>query len=514
MNDVKKFLSNRHAPMILVLMISLVAGLWIVRDYGVAWDETDIYKYSNDVLQAYSLVPHTVPQQDYPAILNLYGPAYFTLANLLSRPLMAVSPAWSNINAWHFVYFLTFLAGALILYLLADRWMSRWAAFGSALLFLTQPLFWGHAFINPKDIPFMTFFLASIYLGLRMVAAPARTTEKIFWTVIAGIMLGAATSMRVVGPLAGFLVGVYAWLKDRRQVVKYLLPYAVIGAAASYVTWPYLWKAPVGNFLEILRTMANFQTAGNTLFWGELYKADQLPWYYFPTMFSLQLTEPLLLFALTGLVVLVMVFPEKQDQEAVWLLAGWVIIPAIIMFAGDLPRYAKARQLFFMLPPAFLAAGWGMDFVLKKLPAALPGILLPLVLVLPGIYSMVRLHPYEYIYYNALIGGTGGAYRLFNMDYRDISFKEATEYLDQVAPRGAYIRVLGPLNLAQPYARPDLRLSQDSSAAGNFDYAIIPTRGNRDERVCQDATNVVYTVGRLGAVFAKVIKLSLGEQCN
>ncbi len=42
------------------------------------------------------------------------------------------------------------------------------AAFGATLLFITQPLFWGHAFINPKDIPLFSLFLLSVYLGMRM----------------------------------------------------------------------------------------------------------------------------------------------------------------------------------------------------------------------------------------------------------------------------------------------------------------------------------------------------------
>jgi len=42
---------------------------------------------------------------------------------------------------------------------------------GTTLLFSTQPLLWGHAFINPKDIPFLAFFLASVTVGIYMVDA-------------------------------------------------------------------------------------------------------------------------------------------------------------------------------------------------------------------------------------------------------------------------------------------------------------------------------------------------------
>lgn len=45
------------------------------------------------------------------------------------------------------------------------------------LLFNTQPLIFGHAFINPKDIPFLSFFLVSVTLGLYMVDA-VKADEK------------------------------------------------------------------------------------------------------------------------------------------------------------------------------------------------------------------------------------------------------------------------------------------------------------------------------------------------
>ena len=64
--------------------------------------------------------------------------------------------------------FITFVAGIYAFYLLARRWMSAWAAFAATLLFAAQPVFWGHAFISPKDIPFLSAFLISLVLGLRM----------------------------------------------------------------------------------------------------------------------------------------------------------------------------------------------------------------------------------------------------------------------------------------------------------------------------------------------------------
>src|SRR4030067_713800 len=67
--------------------------------------------------------------------------------------------------------FLSLLLGLSFFYIICLRLMNKWTAFSTTLLFGTQPLIWGHAFINPKDIPFMAFFLGSLATGLAMVDA-------------------------------------------------------------------------------------------------------------------------------------------------------------------------------------------------------------------------------------------------------------------------------------------------------------------------------------------------------
>ncbi len=174
----KNISRNSYLSILAMLAVSLAIGLFTIKDYGQSWDEPTIYKYSDYAIHAYQYFFHPQSLANFPGDLNFYGTAYFILANFLSRILMALIPAWSVVNAWHFVYFLTFLGGVLVLYLFARRWMGPWAASGAALLLLSQPLFWGHAWMNPKDTPFMTFFLCSVYLGFAMVDAPLRSPRS------------------------------------------------------------------------------------------------------------------------------------------------------------------------------------------------------------------------------------------------------------------------------------------------------------------------------------------------
>ena len=57
--------------------------------------------------------------------------------------------------------------------------------------------------------------------------------------------MGLATSIRIAGPLAGGLVSVYAIARARRWAFMPLLGYWTVAGMAMYLTWPYLWGAPL-----------------------------------------------------------------------------------------------------------------------------------------------------------------------------------------------------------------------------------------------------------------------------
>lgn len=151
-----------------LLIVALFIGLITVRQYGESWDELQFFKYADRALQAYSTWPRsgTVPLTGN--TYDNYGPAYVMLVALGARLLSPIIP-WMTSDLRHLLYFITWLVGIWAFHALARRWLTEAAAFGAVLLFASQPLFWGHSFISPKDIPFLTFFLLSLEFGFRMV---------------------------------------------------------------------------------------------------------------------------------------------------------------------------------------------------------------------------------------------------------------------------------------------------------------------------------------------------------
>ena len=512
----KKLFRSEHFPIIALLILCLVVGILIAKDYGESWDEPNIFIYANYSFQAYQHFLHPQDLQLFSGDLNYYGPAYFMLAGALSNLINLLAPSLSGVTVWHFIYFSTFLACVLMLYLLSRRWMSQWAAFGAAFLFTSQPLMWGHSFINPKDNPFMTFFLASIYFGLKMLdASPA---SKWRWLIPAGIVLGLTISIRVIGPLAGLLVFTYAAIKFPRKILTTLPYYALITCVVTYLTWPYLWKAPITNFFNSITVMSAFPNIVPVLFMGKVYSSDQLPHRFFPTLLGLQLTEPALILIIIGFAVSLWLFIKGKAREPILLFVGWFLIPALWVVLSHNNLYDNARQLLFLWPPLFMIAGMGIDQLMTvvKLPV-LKAVLL-IVVALPGIYACIQLHPYEYIYYNSLIGGVSGAYRKFELDYWATSFQECFQYIDKIAEPGTRIVAVGARELTKDFVRPDLSLdvtNRLSVPQSRTYYILATTRANLDLDfvICKN-TKIDFAVQRDGALLSYVRKIDPGQTCK
>ena len=133
---------------------------------------------------------------------------------------------------------------------------------------------------------------------------------------------------------------------------------------------------------------------------------------------------------------------------------------------------------------------------------------------MPGILLGIRLHPYEYVYYNSLVGGTGGAYRNYEMDYWGISYKEITHYINLTAPQGSNILVFGPEQDVALYARPDLHVFIPADQAkAVYDYVAFLTRANLDERRCKGA-ETIHAVERRGAVLSTLKIIPPGADCR
>lgn len=619
-----KFLSIRTPPfwLSLFLLVSLGSGLFSLQDYGEGWDEYNFFQYGREALSAYLAKLTDRPALPYSdPTLRHYG-AWFWIACLLASRLF---PKAYVSDVAHGLTFLTFQAGVLGMYALGRRWLKPWPALVTTLLFATQPLLWGHAFINERDIPCLSGFVWALYFGLRwkdaltaglpppaprpasfgveaewralrpawrwtllsiglvggialawgaerivqgwLASAPSLADPTfvheldlylrpllarfwggllflgawLFWLALtwlpflprlrsalwfgelrprlqqaanllrsplfwaASASLGLTAGIRVVGWLAGGLVAWFCWRQRRREALWPLTLYALVGFAVMYLSWPYLWGEPLLRFLITLRLMLRFPWPGEVLFQGRYYAGNEVPPSYLPTLIGLQLTEPVLVLALAGLLVLLRKMHLRGPYaEMGELVALWFGLPFLGVVLGDSFLYDNFRQFLFLLPPLFLLSGLALEALLDRLSPPAWGGLAGFVL-LPGLAAILALHPYSYIYYNSLTGGVGGAFRRYEMDYWGTSFRAAAAYLNRHAPPDARVVVWGPPTTFWRYARRDIKVYnalEQGRPEGDF-YALISTRNDGDLTVYPELP-VLFQVEKAGAILAVV----------
>ncbi len=543
MASIRKFLAGPSLPLILLVVINLAAGVLMFRDYGISWDEPYFYAYGNAIGYAYSIPEHLSGNFDLERAYGpsgddhkTRGPAYLVLARGPVYALEALG-GLQRYQAWHLVNFLAFQVGAVLVYFLIRRLSrggkpeaARWAALSGAALFTWQPLLWGHAFINPKDPSFLVFFTASLLAGLRLVdetrRSEARLSRLAGWSLLAGALLGAATAIRVLAPLAGLLVFIYALLqigdkKGTRPGLRpwlWFVPYALAALVSMLALWPYLWEAPLQRFLEVFRFMSANPTQLQVLFDGVMYRAYDLPRRYLPVYLAITLTEPVWPLAALGLAWSAAGIwkpknrmPDSGLRKRIGGLAAlllWFVIPAAYVLVKRPPMYDGFRHFLFIIPPAFVLAGLGFEALFSRLKREWLMAGIALLLLLPGLAAIPGLHPYEYAYYNSFVGGTGGAFREYETDYWLTCYKEAMQKFNRLAPQGRLV-VHREAYIAEVYAVPgyqvlDFRGEGVRLQAG--DYFLVTSRLNEDIRVQRDLP-ALLTVGRAGAKFCTIKKV-------
>lgn len=501
-------------PILILLVLNLIVGWMTFRSYGLAWDEPLFYDYADALPYAYS------PREWFSGDFDLErafgasatdhanrGPAYI----LIARPLVALIETLGadQASAWHLVNFLTFQLGICLFYRFAVRWMNSTSALAAAALFAWQPLLWGHAFINPKDIPFLTFFLGAVCFGFEMVDAwqTGNEKQKRQKTLLAAFFLGIATSIRVLGPLAAVLTVLYALAQKVRvaEILKSTWRYAILSLLVTFLTWPYLWLNPVQKFIEVFVFMSDNPTQLNVLFAGQHYPAGEVPRRYLPLLLGWTLTEPVWTLFLAGLV---SVFWNSDNRRrfALALILLWFIVPFSYALLRRPAMYDGYRHFLFILPPVFLFAGFAFEKMFDLLKNHWLRWSAVLLLLAFGIVPAIRLHPYQYAYYNAFAGGTGGVFREYETEYWLTCYREAVLRFGEEAPAGARLFVRREPYIAAYYANPniqirDFRTEQNDLRPG--DFYLANTRSNEDLRFLRDQPAFIE-VARMGAIFCVI----------
>jgi hypothetical protein len=515
--------------------LALVLVLRTFRDYGVTWDEDAHNWYGNFVLDYYLSFFVDNDALHWRDLYN-YGAIFDTLAAALNR----VSPM-GTYETRHLVNALVGILGLVGCCKLGRAIGGARVGFLSSLFLLLTPNYYGQMFNNPKDIPFAVGAVWATYHMVRIVPELPRPPLRLL--IKFGAVVGMTMGVRVGGLMLlcyfGLLLavdGIWRAIATRRTFLliesawiglwSVLLPAVVSAYPVMLLFWPWAQADPIENPLRALAFFSHQTFPFRTLFAGRFVPASDLPWTYLPTYIALALPELVLVLLLCAPVLvgiaIVRRWPNlRRESVLTHLVVGFgIMFPVAFAIAIKAVLLDGMRHFIFVLPLIAVAAALVADQTcarLARLPYRWPIYVLLLIYSISHVSIIVMLHPNQYVYYNAFVGGVGGAQRKFKLDYWANSYAEAVQGLENYL-RVAYgtdfedreftVAVCGPPISADYYFPANFRFTRERADA---DFFIAFTKDNCDRSL---PGRPIYRVERMGALLSVVLdrRGTLAEQ--
>ena len=509
-----------------VLIAVAVLVFLTFTDYGVTWDE-DVHNWYGVFALDYYLSLFADQRALHWLNLYNYGAAFDMIAAALNR--------FSSLGVYETRHLLNGMFG--ILGLIGCRKLGRVlggprAGFIALVLLLMTPNYYGQMFNNPKDIPFAVGGVWAIYYIVRILPALPRPPLRLL--VKLGLAIGLALGVRVGGLLFLCYLGLILTLAAiwraalaRRAAIaittawtslwRVLLPITAVAFPVMLLFWPWGQQEPIQHSLRALAFFSHDSFPFYTLFDGRFLPASNLPWDYLPTYILLALPELVLVLLIAAVPIGLWAISRRdmcdRPEAALGLfLVGFAIVfPVVYAIAIKAVLFDGMRHFIFVLPPIAVAAALVADRALSRLsgmPYRRP------VYAALGLYgiahvgTMAMLHPDQYVYYNAFVGGVEGAQRKFKLDYWANSYAEAVrgleaylnaEYGADFEEREFTVAVCGPPISARYFFPSNFRLIHHPNKA---DFFIAFTKDNCDRSL---PGTPVYRVERMGALLSVVL---------
>ncbi|OGM30572.1 hypothetical protein A2630_02260 [Candidatus Woesebacteria bacterium RIFCSPHIGHO2_01_FULL_44_10] len=403
-----------------------IVGVFTLSDYGINVDEpahfirgqayvqlllTGEKDYSNEQLNAPRVSVWKFPLYNGYFYLNRdtgHPPLNGILAALTNRIFYEKLGFLGDLESYHL--FEVFVSSLLVylVYIFTAKHYGPFAGVVAALSVGLYPLFLGESHFNIKDpveTSFYAFTIYFFYLGLEKNKGRYFLVSSLFFA------LAFSTKFNILFLVPTILI----YLIIRRPplgktpltVWLSLLVYPVIVLVIYFFTRPYLWADPVGRFLE---TFQYYKEIGTGSFSDNRFLING--WNSYPLIFVTISTPIVILFyagagAVTGLAGL---REDKSKFSALILL--WLLVPIVRVTLPGTSVYSGVRQIMEYIPAMAILAGMGALTIKNKLANYIGktvSVFIILVSFTPLVIAVIKLHPNENVFINALAGGLSGA---------------------------------------------------------------------------------------------------------
>jgi len=512
-----------------IATVVLVAALFVIalctfKDYAISNDEGVQHHYGELIIAYYSSGFRDQSLFNFQN-LYLYG-GLFDIAAVALSHLIPIDPY----DLRHILCALIGIGGIAAAAATARMIAGSRAALIAVIALSASGVWYGAMFNHTKDIPFAAAMTGATFFLIRIARSlpSARSTDIAAF----GLLAGASLGIRVLGLLlliyAGAAVVMYL---PRRSSGEGRWPFALLSSSKllpalllAYVimilAWPWAALAPL-NPIRGLLSFSEFHYAVRTAVDGQVYVMSKVPRLYVPIYILIRV--PLLTLFGAALAMALVLLPRlaagstQPQRRDIVLVSLTVIVPVVCQVIFHGPAFTGLRHFLFVVPALAILAGIGLDAVVTALATrgrlvASGGLALMTACFLWDAVTLVRLHPYQYLFYNPLVGGLEGASRRYDLDYWFGSMPEALNQLEAYPRRPAAVdpnwptqvysiavcgeRLSFEKNVTLPQLHFDFKPEWNQS-----EFFIAPTHMNCDNDL---DGKVIGTVERLGVAIAYI----------
>ena len=518
---------ERHDIATVVLLAALVVvALFTYKDYAISNDEGVQHHYAELIIAYYT---SGFTDQSVFSFQNLY--LYGGLFDIIAVALSHAVPI-DPYDLRHILCALIGVGGIGAAAATARLIAGPRAGLITATSLTLCGAWYGSMFNHTKDIPFAAAMMGATLFLIRIarrLPSPRAGDIAIF-----GLLAGAALGVRVLGLLlviyVGFAIVVYLprpWLGQGRTSLRlaakslvWMLPALTLAYVVMILAWPWAALAPL-NPIRGLLAFSEFNYSIRTTLAGRTYEMADVPRLYVPIYILIRV--PLLTLFGAALAILSAHLLDRASssnrgqRREITLLSLMIIFPLACQVIWHGPAFTGLRHFLFLIPVLAVLAGIGLDRAAAALETRGRVVASGAIAIMAACFlwdagTLVRLHPYEYLFYNPLVGGLEGASRRYDLDYWFGSMPEAINQLE------AYLRRTAPGDANWPtevysVAVCGERLPFEKSVTlpqlhwdfmpqwNQSQFFIAPTHLNCDRDLDGE---IVGTVERLGVIIAYV----------
>lgn len=419
-----------HGIFSVLFLLYVGIGFRVYQDYGVPIDEysqAELGRVNYERIVAGN--PEIQTQYD-----RYYGPAFEVPLYVFST-VMQSSFGIDRMNARHLGIFLFFAFSLVLFYRFLANITGHpgYGAMGAALLVLS-PRFFAESFYNTKDIAFLSATILILW-------AYARPKKPVWiWVVVLAAATGFAIAVRAQGLLL-FAVCIIAVLftgtETRRVRIQTAGIYSVLTLGFAFAMFPVFWNDTIRNVIGFFRSSAN-PVGVPTYYFGKFYVSPSIPWHYHFVWVAISSLLSVVVTGVAGICWFVYSRGKKAADEKIqpYVVMALIIAGTFLTSVFFHPRsYDGWRHIYYIYP---CLIGFSV-YMLKqcqryvRTPVGKKAFYTLTLLICADVLSaavfMVRNHPNEYVYFNALAGNYTHAKANFDFDYWGISQKQIFEYL-------------------------------------------------------------------------------------